>query len=116
MTTTTAGVPTWADIATYRTLTRELSALGADADVVADSIFATGARGVQGSSGTCPLAVWATELVGHEVVVGADRLWLMSGDFAFMVLTLPEPVAEFVFAFDQLAYPDLLTDSPLTTP
>jgi hypothetical protein len=96
-----------------------LHGLGSSADEVAQSLEATGVRGVPKNNRGCAVAVYLSALIGSDprvrsVKVGHCSLFI---DMASpsnarpagrLQVQLPKPVRHFVAAFDARAYPDVI--------
>jgi hypothetical protein len=90
-----------------------LAALGDHEDQVAASLKARGITGERGHCGTCPIAVYLlrSDLGCYAVDVdGSIYLWFVGPDDIQHVekISMPDPVNEFVCAFDTGRYDELL--------
>lgn len=106
-----------ADLSTVSRATELLAALGDNADQIAASLHAAGITGERGKCGTCPIAVYLlrSALGCHAVDVdGSVKLWFTDGDGVQHVekLRMPEPIGDFVVAFDLGDYDELNRRKP----
>lgn len=89
----------------------ELARLGDTAAAVAASLRAAGAVGPRGSHVFCPLAVYLYRVTGSCLQVDNNQVWLVdeNGDMSNANrIWLPYGVREFVVAFDNGYYSELL--------
>jgi hypothetical protein len=87
-----------------------LDELGATPDAVADQLRSRAIKGSQGITCACPIALLISGLPGidsAEVLDEHVKIWPVGEDGTYDV-TLPEPVAAFVWGFDQGIYLDLV--------
>jgi hypothetical protein len=96
-----------------------LGALGDDVGQVAASLTAVGVRGKPGSTEGCAIAVYLAAVVGADPGVSSItvdgrhlRIRLRSRRYPAVRLRLPDPVREFISAFDAKRYPSLVRVTP----
>lgn len=81
-----------------------LASLGASADEVADTLRSKGVRGLPCAPGACPIARAIERDLGSPGRCGVSHAWTEDREDS---VAMPEPVAEFVKAFDRGRYADL---------
>lgn len=104
-----------------------LAELGESPDEVAETLRATGVRGVPRDNRSCAVALYLSVLVGSEprirsVTVGHCSLTINlvalpdSRPAGRLQVQLPKPVRRFVAAFDARQYPMVIRESSETEP
>lgn len=81
-----------------------LASLGATADEVAETLRRKGVRGLPCVPGACPVARAIERDLGSPGRCGVSLAWTDDHEDS---VAMPEPVAEFVKAFDRGRYADL---------
>ena len=85
-----------------------LTALGRDADEVAERLKALGFTGRPSIVGDCPVARYLRASLHHRIAVGSwSCSWGSGGHFP-----LTPAVSDFVLRFDDGIYPELVDDAP----
>ncbi|HEX4244691.1 MAG TPA: hypothetical protein VHY77_03915 [Acidimicrobiales bacterium] len=103
-----------------------LADLGTSHDEVAASLQRAGVRAVPRNPGGCAIALYLGAVLGtdsriHSITVGTNCLkasTLQSTPFYFygtMLVPVPKPVGQFITAFDEGRYPELVR-VPATSP
>ncbi len=104
-----------------------LAELGDSPDEVAETLRATGVRGVPRDNRSCAVALYLSALVGSEpsirsVAVGHCSLTINlvaprdSRPAGRLQVQLPKPVRRFVAAFDARQYPTVTRELPVEEP
>ncbi len=113
----------------YRVLKKQtatlLRGLGETPDHVAETLQASGVRGVPKSNRSCAIALYLTALMASDrrvrsVMVGRCSLRIAlahepdNRPAGHLTVQLPKPVRRFVTAFDARIYPAILREPPLS--
>ncbi|GGL05329.1 hypothetical protein [Mangrovihabitans endophyticus] len=94
---------------TTDTITKALTSLGATADEIAETLVIGGWRGLRNDAGACPISRYLTSVLpgADDVVTGTAQLTVLSRH-AELDVDLPPAVEQFVRAFDDGGFPDLV--------